>query len=82
LDAHSVLRGIDESKNAQVLFDPAKEQVDLPAGSVELGDYQSRNNIVVVNDFQGSFFFCVVKSHAMQRDRIVLSALAPVRRTL
>ena len=47
LNAHRVVGGADERADAQVLFDPAKEQLDLPAGLVELGDLECRPRKVV-----------------------------------
>jgi len=37
LDAHGVVAGADERADAQVLFDRAKEQLDLPTRPVKLG---------------------------------------------
>ena len=47
LDAHGVVGGADERADAQVLFDPAKEQFDLPTRLVELGDFEGRQREVV-----------------------------------
>ena len=42
LNAHGVGRIADKMMDAEVLFDPAEEQFDLPAGAIQLGDLEGR----------------------------------------
>src|SRR5262245_50977606 len=50
LDAHSVFRHPDEALDAQGLLDPAKEQLDLPALLVEIGNLLGRSIEIVADD--------------------------------
>ena len=47
LRLHCVLAGAEESINAQVLFDPFEEQLDLPAAFVQSRDRQGGQDRVV-----------------------------------
>lgn len=47
LSSHRILRGAIKSLDAQMLFDPAEKQFDLPTTAIELGDRQSRQEEVV-----------------------------------
>ena len=50
LDGHTVGVGREESTQAQVLLDPPKEQLDLPAALVDRGDDQGRNAKLLVRN--------------------------------
>ena len=66
LRLHGILAGAVESADMQMLFDPAKEQLDLPAGAVELGDEQGRQMKIVGEKDQSQVFFGVEVLDAAQ----------------
>ena len=45
--AHSIFRGAVEGFDSEMLFDPAKEQLDLPTTPVQVGDGEGRKQRVV-----------------------------------
>ena len=59
-------RGAVESPDTQMLFDPAEEQFDLPAGAVELRDDQGRELKIVGEKDQAQVFLGVEVVNAPQ----------------
>jgi len=56
----------EKGLDPQMLFDPAKEQFDLPAAFVELGDGQSRDHMVVGQETQSFFRIGIDKVNQTQ----------------
>src|SRR3972149_2949849 len=75
LNAHRV-RGIaDEMADAKVLFDPAEEQFDLPAGAIQLGDLEGRGGEQIGEKDQRARVHRIAIADPPQRRRV-----APLRR--
>ena len=75
LEAHRVLRGADELVDAQMLFDPAKEEFDLPPAPVKVRNDQRRKMEDVGDENQRSFLLCVVKPNPPQGIRVIFPRL-------
>jgi hypothetical protein len=60
-------RGAVEGEQAQVLFDPAKEQLDLPALPIELGDDAGRQLPLIGPESEMSAVFHVEEADATHR---------------
>src|SRR5215467_12636474 len=71
LGAHRVGTGSVKSFNSQLLFEPAKEQLDLPALLIEPGDRQRRKTKMIGQENECPVVFDVVEAHPAQFVRIV-----------
>jgi len=75
LKAHRILRGADKLVDAQMLFDPAKEEFDLPPTPVEMRNNQRRKMEDVGEEYQRSFLFEIVKPNPPQGIRVIFTRL-------
>ena len=75
LDAHGVVGGADERANAQVLFDPTKEQLDLPARPVDLGDLERGQREMVGQEDERVFATRIDVSNPAQQVGIALARI-------
>lgn len=71
LGAHGVFGSAIEGLDAQMLFEPFKEQLDLPPTMIELSDGQGRFAEVVGQEDQGLARLGVPKANPSQRVRVV-----------
>ena len=67
LRLHGVGTGAEEVADAQVAFDPAEEECDLPAQAVNLGDSPSRDVEMVGQENQVAASFGIEVTHFAQR---------------
>ena len=72
LGLHRVFAGAEEGFDAQVLFDPFEEQLDLPTTAIELGDGEGRQAEVVGEEHQGLGGGGVAEANAAQGGLVVL----------
>lgn len=66
LRLHGALGSAVESLDAQVLFDPAKEQFHLPAGPIQSGDGQSGEKKIVGEESEPHIFLGAEMTDAPQ----------------
>src|ERR1044071_128461 len=66
LSSHRILRGPIESFDAQMLFDPAEKQFDLPTTSVQFGDRHRRQEEVVGEKHQTFLSRAIEVAHPAQ----------------
>lgn len=64
LGSDRVLRGAVEGLDTQMLFDPSKEQLHLPAALVELSNGESRQEKVVGKKYQPLLIGSIVVTHS------------------
>ena len=72
LSLHSVLVGAIKGLDAQMLLDPFKKQLDLPATFVELGDDQSGKLKIVGEEAEPLVCLFVVENDVAQILRVVV----------
>ena len=73
LRLHGVGTGAEEVADAQVAFDPAEEECDLPAQAVSLGDSPSRDVEMVGQENQVAASFGIEVAHFAQRPGKILA---------
>src|SRR5882762_7246927 len=78
LHAYSVRIGAEESAQAQVLFDPTKEQLDLPAVFVDRGDGQRVEFEVIGEENQSQTGLWIDKTDTSQGLRVTAPAFGGV----
>src|ERR1044072_6661311 len=71
LSLDGILRCPEEALDAQMLFDPFEEQLDLPAALEERTDTQGRDAEVIGEKDVGLFALQIVVANAPQSFRIV-----------
>jgi len=76
LDTHRVRRVAQKVVNTKMLFDPAKEQFYLPAGSVELSNLPGRSGEQIGQKYQWEILQRIAITHSTQRVGIALLAAA------
>jgi len=72
LRLHGILGGTVKSLDAEMLFDPAKEQFHLPAHPIELGDNQGKQRKIVGQESEPGLFLGVEVHDAAQGVGIAL----------
>ena len=71
LRLHRVFRGSVEGLNPQVLFDPAKEQLNPPPSLIEPGNGQGGQRKIVGQKYQVVMMFFIEVTNPSRRQRIV-----------
>ena len=72
LGAHGIGRRAIKGFDAQILLEPFREQLDLPAATIHLGDGQGRRGEVVGQEDQGFGGEGITIADAAQRGGIIV----------
>jgi len=75
LGFHSILTGTEEGLDTQMLFDPFKEELDLPSAFVQLCNSKSRQNEVVGKEYKSFACFGVVEFDSPNFIWVILSGI-------
>src|ERR1700730_4131762 len=75
LRLHRVFRSAIEGLDPQMLFDPAKEQLDAPAGLVKLRDRQGGEREIIGEKYKTAMMFFIEVTNPSRWQRIVLSRI-------
>ena len=62
MSQYGVLAGAEKGLDLQILFDPFKEQLNLPAGLVDLSNCRCSELKIICKESQGLFPFFIVVS--------------------
>ena len=77
---HGVLGGAVKRLDAQILFDPFEEQLDLPAATIKLRDGQRRQVEIVGQEDQVLVVFGIVEFDTPQVLRVILGLVVSGQR--
>jgi hypothetical protein len=80
LHLHCVLARAQKALDAQMLFDPLEEQLDLPAIFIQGGNAQRRQACVVGQEYQGLARFGILQTDATQMLGVVLGDVKAIER--